>query len=90
MPNVAIVYYSSSGTNHAMAQAVAEGARAAGAEVRVRLVAETAPPEAIARNPGWPSTRRTRTTRARPPTTSSGPTRWSLGPRPATATSRAS
>lgn len=53
MPNVAIVYYSSSGTNFAMAQAVAEGAREAGAEVRVRIVAETAPPEAIARNPAW-------------------------------------
>jgi NAD(P)H dehydrogenase (quinone) len=53
MPKVSVVYYSSTGTNHAMAQAVAEGARAAGAEVRVRLVAETAPPPAIDSNPAW-------------------------------------
>jgi NAD(P)H dehydrogenase (quinone) len=53
MTNVAIIYYSSTGTNHATAQAVAEGARGAGAEVRVRLVAETAPEAAIAGNPAW-------------------------------------
>lgn len=53
MPNVAIIYYSSTGTNHATASAVAEGARQAGAEVRVRLVAETAPAAAIDRNPAW-------------------------------------
>lgn len=53
MPNVAVIYYSATGTNHAMAEAVGEGARAAGAEVRVRLVAETAPPAAVAGNPGW-------------------------------------
>ncbi len=41
------------GTNHAMAQAVAEGARGAGAEVRVRMVAETAPAEARAKNRAW-------------------------------------
>jgi NAD(P)H dehydrogenase (quinone) len=53
MTNVAIIYYSSTGTNHAMAAAVAEGARQAGAEVRVRLVQETAPAAAIDRNPAW-------------------------------------
>ncbi|MDC3985484.1 NAD(P)H:quinone oxidoreductase [Polyangium jinanense] len=53
MPNVAIIYYSSTGTNHAMANAVGEGASAAGAEVRLRLVAETAPDAAIDRNPAW-------------------------------------
>jgi NAD(P)H dehydrogenase (quinone) len=53
MPNVAVIYYSSTGTSEAMAQAVAEGARQAGAEVRVRPVAETAPPQAIASNPRW-------------------------------------
>jgi NAD(P)H dehydrogenase (quinone) len=53
MPNVAVIYYSSTGTNFAMAQAVAEGAKAAGAEVRVRLVAETAPKAAIDQNPAW-------------------------------------
>ncbi|UJR81876.1 NAD(P)H:quinone oxidoreductase [Sandaracinus amylolyticus] len=50
---VAVIYYSSTGTNEAMANAVAEGAKAAGAEVRVRLVAENAPPQAIASNPAW-------------------------------------
>jgi NAD(P)H dehydrogenase (quinone) len=53
MSNVAVVYYSSTGTNHALAQAVAEGAKAAGAEVRVRLVAETAPQAAVDSNPAW-------------------------------------
>jgi NAD(P)H dehydrogenase (quinone) len=53
MPNVAIIYYSSTGTNDAMARAVEDGARAAGAEVRRRLVAENAPAEAIASNPAW-------------------------------------
>lgn len=37
MPNVAIIYYSSTGTNAKMARAVAEGAKEAGAEVRVRI-----------------------------------------------------
>jgi len=53
MPNVAIIYYSSTGTNDAMARAVEEGAKAAGAEVRRKLVAETAPRAAIERNPKW-------------------------------------
>src|SRR5687768_6818237 len=46
--NVAIIYYSATGTLHTLAQAVAEGAEKAGAQVRLRKVAETAPPEAIA------------------------------------------
>jgi NAD(P)H dehydrogenase (quinone) len=53
MANVAVIYYSSTGTNQATSNAVAEGAKAAGAEVRVRLVAETAPKEAIEGNPQW-------------------------------------
>ena len=52
-PRIAVVYYSATGNVHAMAQAVAEGAREHGAEVRVRRVAETAPREAIAQNPRW-------------------------------------
>jgi NAD(P)H dehydrogenase (quinone) len=51
--NVAVIYYSSTGTVHALAQAAAEGAEKAGAQVRLRKVAETAPPEAIAANPAW-------------------------------------
>ncbi|SCL32282.1 NAD(P)H dehydrogenase (quinone) [Micromonospora pallida] len=51
--NAAIVYYSSTGTVHALAQAAADGAEKAGADVRLRKVAELAPPEAIATNPAW-------------------------------------
>jgi NAD(P)H dehydrogenase (quinone) len=38
---------------HALAQAAAEGADKAGAHVRLRKVAETAPPEAINARPEW-------------------------------------
>ncbi|GAA3828355.1 NAD(P)H:quinone oxidoreductase [Sphaerisporangium flaviroseum] len=50
---VAVIYYSSTGTVHALAQAVAEGAASAGAEVRLRRVAELAPDSAIDQNPLW-------------------------------------
>lgn len=50
---VAVIFYSSSGTNHALAGAVAEGAESTGAEVRVRRVPETAPREAVEANPAW-------------------------------------
>jgi NAD(P)H dehydrogenase (quinone) len=53
MVHVSILYYSATGTNHKLAQAVERGAAAAGAEVRRRLVAETAPATAIDRNPAW-------------------------------------
>lgn len=53
MSKVAVIYYSSTGTNQALAEAVAAGAREAGAEVRVLLVAETAPDAAIDSNPAW-------------------------------------
>lgn len=49
----AIIYYSATGTVHALAQAAAEGAEKAGARVRLRKVAEQAPPEAISANPAW-------------------------------------
>ncbi|WP_433473381.1 NAD(P)H:quinone oxidoreductase [Spirillospora sp. CA-142024] len=50
---VAVIYYSATGAVHALAQAVAEGAAAAGAEVRLRRVAELAPDSAIDQNPLW-------------------------------------
>lgn len=50
---VAIIYYSSTGNTHTMAEAIAEGAKEAGAEVRVRKVEELAPESAIAQNPAW-------------------------------------
>ncbi|MFG2289226.1 NAD(P)H:quinone oxidoreductase [Streptomyces sp. NPDC048595] len=51
--HVAIVYYSSTGTVHKLARAAAEGAEKAGAEVRLRKVAETAPPQAVDARPEW-------------------------------------
>ncbi|MFD0319278.1 NAD(P)H:quinone oxidoreductase [Streptomyces flavalbus] len=51
--NVSIIYYSSTGNVHALAQAAAEGAEKAGATVRLRKVRELAPPEAIQYNPAW-------------------------------------
>lgn len=50
---VAVIYYSSTGTNHQLAQWAAESAKEADAEVKIRKVAELAPPEAINSNPGW-------------------------------------
>ena len=50
---IAVIYYSATGTVHALAQAVAEGAATAGAEVRLRRVAELAPAGAIDQNPQW-------------------------------------
>jgi NAD(P)H dehydrogenase (quinone) len=49
----AIIYYSATGTVYALARAAAEGAEKAGAHVRLRKVAELAPPEAINANPAW-------------------------------------
>jgi NAD(P)H dehydrogenase (quinone) len=55
MSNVklAIVYYSTYGTNDQMANIAAEAARAAGAEVRVLRVAETAPADVVAGQEAW-------------------------------------
>jgi NAD(P)H dehydrogenase (quinone) len=50
---VAVIYYSSTGAVHSLAQAVAEGAASVGAEVRLRRVAELAPDDAIDQNPLW-------------------------------------
>ncbi|GAA0928808.1 NAD(P)H:quinone oxidoreductase [Virgisporangium ochraceum] len=50
---VAIIYYSATGTVHALARAAGEGADKAGAEVRLRKVRELAPREAIDARPEW-------------------------------------
>ncbi|MFD1932305.1 NAD(P)H:quinone oxidoreductase [Nonomuraea mangrovi] len=50
---VAVIYYSATGAVHALAQAVADGAASAGAEVRLRRVAELAPDSVIDQNPLW-------------------------------------
>jgi NAD(P)H dehydrogenase (quinone) len=52
-PKIAIVYYSSTGTTYRLAKAIEEGAREAGAEVKVLKVKETAPEAAIESNPKW-------------------------------------
>lgn len=51
--NVAVIYYSATGTVHALAQAAVEGAEKAGGTTRLRRVAELAPAAAIASNPAW-------------------------------------
>lgn len=53
MTRIAVIHYSATGHVHRLALALAEGARDEGAEVRVRRVAELAPPQAVAANPAW-------------------------------------
>jgi NAD(P)H dehydrogenase (quinone) len=50
---LAVIYYSTYGTNHQMAEVAAEAARATGAEVRLRRVAETAPEGVVAGQDAW-------------------------------------
>jgi len=50
---VAVIYYSTYGTNHQMAEVAAEAARAAGAEVRLRRVRETAPEDVVKAQEAW-------------------------------------
>jgi len=55
MSNVklAVIYYSSSGTNYQLAQWAEQGAKEVGAEVKILKVPETAPQAAIESNPAW-------------------------------------
>lgn len=53
MTKLAVVYYSATGHGTKMAQRVAAAAEAAGAEVRVRHIAETRDPASFASNPAW-------------------------------------
>ena len=50
---LAIVYYSTYGTNFTMAEIAAEAARAAGAEVRLLRAAETAPDAVVNTQDAW-------------------------------------
>jgi len=52
-PKIAVIFYSTYGTNHAIAEAAAEAARAAGAEVRLLRFAETAPKEVVEGQDAW-------------------------------------
>jgi NAD(P)H dehydrogenase (quinone) len=51
--NLAVIYYSSTGTNFQLAKWAAEGGKQAGAEVKVLKVPELAPQAAIDSNPAW-------------------------------------
>lgn len=50
---LAIIYYSTYGTNYEMAELAAEAAREAGAEVRLRKVRETAPRGVVEAQDAW-------------------------------------
>ncbi|GAA3645259.1 NAD(P)H:quinone oxidoreductase [Streptomyces chitinivorans] len=50
---LSVIYYSATGTIHGMAKRLTEAGKQAGAEVRLRQVAELAPEEAIASNAAW-------------------------------------
>lgn len=52
-PKIAIVFYSTYGTNHQMAQIAADAAKEAGAEVRLLRAKETAPDEVVAGQDPW-------------------------------------
>ncbi|GKV65326.1 MULTISPECIES: NAD(P)H:quinone oxidoreductase [Sporosarcina] len=51
--NLAVIYYSATGTNYQMAKWAAESGRQAGAAVKVLRVEELATEEAIDSNPAW-------------------------------------
>ena len=51
--NVSVIYYSSTGTTHAMAERLSQAAEKAGAEVRLRKVAELAPDEVVRSVDAW-------------------------------------
>jgi NAD(P)H dehydrogenase (quinone) len=53
MSNIAVVYYSATGHIYEMAEAVVKGAKDAGADVRLRRVAELAPEGVIRRQEAW-------------------------------------
>ncbi|OEV05173.1 NAD(P)H:quinone oxidoreductase [Streptomyces oceani] len=50
---LAVIYYSATGTNTLLAKEISDSAEKAGAEVRLRRVAELAPQAAIDSNPAW-------------------------------------
>ncbi len=53
MSKLSVIYYSATGHGTSMAKRVADAAADAGAEVRVRHIAETQAPESFAQNPAW-------------------------------------
>ena len=53
MSKLAVIYYSATGHGASMARRVGAAAEAAGADVRIRHVAETRDPASFAHNPAW-------------------------------------
>ncbi|MCL2533935.1 MAG: NAD(P)H:quinone oxidoreductase [Nocardiaceae bacterium] len=53
MTKLSVIYYSATGHGTAMAERVSKAAQSAGADVRVRHIAETRDPETFASNPAW-------------------------------------
>jgi NAD(P)H dehydrogenase (quinone) len=51
--NILVVFYSCDGSVEALAKSVSEGAREAGAEVRLRRVHDIVSPAVMAKYPGW-------------------------------------
>jgi NAD(P)H dehydrogenase (quinone) len=54
-PKILVLFYSTYGTNHRIAEIASRAAEAAGAEVRVRRAAETAPKSVIEAQDAWKS-----------------------------------
>lgn len=52
-PKIAVVFYSTYGTNHKIAEIAARAAKEAGAEVRLRRIAETAPASVVDTQDAW-------------------------------------
>jgi len=52
-PDVLIIFYTRYGNTARMAEAVAEGARSANANVALRRIADNVPREVVAKNPNW-------------------------------------
>jgi NAD(P)H dehydrogenase (quinone) len=50
---ILVVFYSRDGSVEALANAVSQGAREAGAEVRLRRVPDIVSPDVMAKVPGW-------------------------------------
>lgn len=53
MAKIAVIYYSTYGHTYEIAREIEAGAKAAGAEVRLRRVRELAPDEVVATQKGW-------------------------------------
>ena len=81
--NILIVFYSRDGSVEALAKAISEGAREAGAEVRLRRVPDIVSPAVMAKVPGWEERSKRMLAEYGAPTqpTQSGPMESYLAPR---------